>query len=88
MVLWNINGDLGCHQLPVGLQHGLDVSQRCDEMKLWDGSWDTCTCGEGGDDGLAWASRVNRNVSDYGDDGDCVNEEMRSNSSSNPQMSN
>ena len=57
-------------------------------MKLWDGSWDTCTCGEGGDDGLAWASRVNRNVSDYGDDGDCVNEEMRSNSSSNPQMSN
>ena len=18
-------------------------------MKLWDGSWDTCTCGEGGD---------------------------------------
>ena len=44
-------------------------------MKLWDGSWDTCTCGEGGDDGLAWASRVNRNVSDYGDDGDCVNKE-------------
>ena len=54
---------------------GLDVSQTCDEMKLWDGSWDTCTCGEGGDDGLAWASRVNRNVSDYGDDGDCVNKE-------------
>ena len=22
----------GCHQLPVGLQHGLDVSQRCDQV--------------------------------------------------------